>query len=730
MKRILPLLLVALLSFIAVEAQEHNILIYESSFMPESGLAIDKIGQDPSKRDCARIKMHINRMTSTEIDQLKVNTIGGIVKVTKQYVSLEGDGLIIELTAKPSTRFYLHHDKYGDSNEVNLNLEGNKEYRLSAELKVFYSIAISCDAKEAEVYIDDTFQGRIGDDYTLTAKDIIPGTHELRVVSGTSVVKRDIEVNSDNIYFRVDVNETPSLPQYVVFTVTPKDAIVVIDNVSKRPDADGVVQVKLHNGLYTYHVSAHGYHEEKGTVLVGGDKKVEMKVNLKPAHGWVVVESNQVLQGASVYIDDHYVSTVPFPSYKLASGEHTIKIIKDLYHTYEDTITIKDGETLKYAPTLTANFANVTVTTAKGADIYIDNKKKGTTTWTGNLETGFYIFEARKANHKTTTLPKEIKAQPQKQRINLDDPEPIMGSINLTCNPKIANITIDGKDMGETPLITSLIVGSHTVTIRKAGYKDETKVVTIKEGATEDVEFILKEDIAPGTLSVTSDQSDATVFVDGKLRGKTSGTFTAEAGTHKVVVEKSGYHSYSEEVYLPGGTTQSVNAHLKPTLTTRFTRNWVPAVGIYYGWGIAFETYDNSYKYFGEEQYESGTDYRSRSSFGLMLRLWGEESLFNIRTGLQLTSIHGGLKMFSVPTHLDLQFHGLGYSSPYISVGTNLYSVGYVNSYPLILQLGIMNHFGEVSINYQLYKSDSAKYHDGISNFSHSQLELRCGIYF
>ena len=173
LRRCLTLLFV-LLSIIAVEAQEHNILIYESSFMPESGLAIDKIGQDPSKRDCARIKMHINRMTSTEIDQLKVVTIGGTVKVTKQYVSLEGNGLIVELTAKPSTRFYLHHDKYGDSNIVDLNLEGNKEYRISAELKVFYPIVINCDAREAEVFIDDAFQGRIGDDYTLTVKDVVP----------------------------------------------------------------------------------------------------------------------------------------------------------------------------------------------------------------------------------------------------------------------------------------------------------------------------------------------------------------------------------------------------------------------------------------------------------------------------------------------------------------------------------------------------------------------------
>ena len=491
MKKILTLL-IALMSFVAVEAQEHSILIYESSFMPESGLAIDKIGQDPSKRDCARIKMHINRMTSTEIDQLKVETIGGIVKVTKQYVSLEGDGLIVELTAKPSTRFFLHHDKYGDSNEVVLNLEGNKEYRLSAELKVFYSIAISCDAKEAEVYIDDAFQGRISDDYTLTVKDVVPGTHELRVQSGTSVVKRDIEVNSDSIYFRVEVNETPSLPQYVLFNVTPKDAIVVVNNKSYSTDAEGVAQAKLYNGQYTYHASAPGYHDAKDTFTVNGEK-VEININLKPAHGWVYVESTTALQGASVYIDGVRIGNAPIKSNKLASGKHTIKILKDLYEPYEDTITIKDGETLKYTPTLTANFATVTVTTSEGADIYIDNKKKGTTTWTGDLETGLYVFEARKANHTPTQLPKEITAQPQKQKITLNAPKPIMGSIDITSKPTKASVYIDSKYVGETPLMTDFMIGSHEVSVKKNGYQTNVQTVFIEKSKIKDINVELNK---------------------------------------------------------------------------------------------------------------------------------------------------------------------------------------------------------------------------------------------
>ena len=87
-----------------------------------TGLALDPIAKDRSNRPCARIKLHVNRMTPEDISRLEVRTIGGSVLVMKQLVAHEGNGLIIELTAKPQTRFYLHHDRLGDSNPVTVAL--------------------------------------------------------------------------------------------------------------------------------------------------------------------------------------------------------------------------------------------------------------------------------------------------------------------------------------------------------------------------------------------------------------------------------------------------------------------------------------------------------------------------------------------------------------------------------------------------------------------------------
>ncbi len=713
MRRIFTLL-VALLTFVTVQAQvgSHSITIDEASFAPESGLAIDKIGKDTSQRPCARIKMRINRMTSTEIDQLKVMAVGGNVVVMKQYVATEGNGLIIELTAKQPTRFYLHHDKYGDSNEVSLTLEGDKEYKLSAQLNIVHSIAVSSNIKDAEVYIDDIYQGCIDDSFTLTVKDVTPGIHKLKVKSGVSFAEQKIEVNEDNIYFRIDLNTETSKPQYVIFEVTPKEATVVIEQKSYVPDAEGYVELRLYNGSYNYQVSAYGYHQESDSFIVNGSK-VEKVVKLKPAHGWVHIESASKLQDANIYIDGEYVGKAPLKSGKLASGKHNIKIVKNLYEPYEDTIIIKDNETLKFNPTLTANFATVTVNAAKGAEIYINNKYKGTTSWTGDLETGIYIFEARKANHETTSLSQEIKAQPQKQSITLDAPKAIMGSIDITSSPTKASVHIDSKYVGDTPLMTDIIVGPHKVTVGKKGYVSQTSEVNIKKGETKSITLNLQEDVEPGYIGISSYPSNAEVYIDGDYIGRTPiSSYAVERGKHTVKVTKSGYSSMTEEVTLKGGESKTIYPSLKESLGKKTKRavsnafdsvvdgvgdacdavvdtvedvvdtitdldgfNIGPSIG--FGFDLAALDYsgyyDNYYDgYYGGGYYDyyySAKNSKTRSSsddsegevggefsLGLTWRLWSYDSLINVTSGFQYT-LNSDRTFLSIPAIVNINLY-------------------------------------------------------------------------
>ena len=506
MKRILIFLLACLPLVVAAQTQK-LLEINQSSFRPVhtdalSGVAIDKIAKDPSQRPCARIKMHINRMTTDEIRGVIVRTIGGNVVLTKQIVAVEGNGLIIEMTAKEQTRFYIHHDKYGDSNEVSLNLEGNKEYRIDAQLNTLLHIAIGSNIIGADVYVDNNYKGKIDSNYTLTIGEVTPGAHKIKIQHGSLIAEKEIDVNSSNIFFRIDLNQETARPQYVVFQIEPKEAIVVVDGKKQIPDAYGIVKFVLNNGSYSYDISAKDHHNESGTFVVDG-KKVEKIVSLRPAYGYAKIPGTETLRGANIFIDGVLIGQAPVTSGKLSSGVHSVSIVKDMYKSHEGQITISDNQTTEYAPILVADFANVSLTAGEGFDIYINNEYKSKSSWSGVLATGSYIFEARREGYRSTTLTKEIVATSARQSYALPTPTPILGSINIDSTPAMADVYVDGKLAGRTPLMQDIIIGKHEVVLRKGDLVSEKQSVNIVEGQMANLNLTLVKQEPPKPMHQT-----------------------------------------------------------------------------------------------------------------------------------------------------------------------------------------------------------------------------------
>lgn len=495
MKKLL-LSLVAILSFAVAAAQEeHSIIIDQSSFRPIqsdalTGVAIDPIGKDSSRRPCARIKVKINRMTREEINAIdvKIHTNNELIKCkTAEYDT----GLILEMTALPVTRFYFYHPEFGYSNEVNLKLDADKEYYIEASLNQTYSIVVNCNVTDADVYIDGVFKGRTSNNYSLTVSEVMVGAHTLRVNYGGIKHEQKIMVNKDSIQFRQIINTEASKPQFVVFVVQPADAILMIDN-SVYPLQDGATSIMLENGTYNYTISAQDYHDLRGTFTVAGTK-VEKELRLNPAYGWLSVIGGS-LEGGAVYVDNKLVGTAPIKEFKLSSGEHQIRIIKELYKPYIETVTIRDNQTTNCTPSLAADFANVYITAPEGADIWINGNQKGSGSWSGKLAAGVYLFEARKAGYKSSSMSQTISTSSATQNYTLPAPTPIVGSLIVQGTPVMADVTVDGKSVGRLPLsLDNLLIGSHNVAVSKDGYAAHTQSITIAEGKTATITVALKK---------------------------------------------------------------------------------------------------------------------------------------------------------------------------------------------------------------------------------------------
>ncbi|MBE6188479.1 MAG: PEGA domain-containing protein [Rikenellaceae bacterium] len=437
MKRFLFAIL-TLIAFTATAQMENSIVLDAKSFRAVqqdelTGVNIDPIGLDHSRQACARIKIKFDRMSKAQIDALEVKMRSN-TDLTKQKVADYYDNvLILEMTAKPNTRFYFYSPEFGESNEVTLNLEGNSEYEMLASLNQTFSIVVSSNAENVDIYLDDVFKGKTDSSKSLTIKEVLIGAHTLKAVYGTVSSQQTIEVNSGSILFRQNVDTAASRPQFVVFAVEPQSAVVTIDG-KHYSLTDGAMRLVLESGTYNYTVSAAGYHSQSGTFTVAGSK-----------------------------------------------------VTKQI--------------------ALTADAATVTLTVADNAEIWVNGEKVGNSRWSGTLNSGTYIFEAKKAGHSTTTTSKHITSDNPQQSYTLESPKPLFGSLIVDGSPLMADVAIDGVGVGQMPLsLDNLLVGQHKITVSKSGYQPYTTTITVAEGKAASVNITLTKQLTSEQLRIKGDE--------------------------------------------------------------------------------------------------------------------------------------------------------------------------------------------------------------------------------
>lgn len=97
---------------------------------------------------------------------------------------------------------------------------------------------------------------------------------------------------------------------------------------------------------------------------------------LRPAFGYINVTSSPE-NGAVVFIDGKKVGQTPYKSERLASGDHTVKVMKEMFFPAENIITVTDSNTIDAPMIMRPNFVSVSITTDSVSYIYVDNEKKG-----------------------------------------------------------------------------------------------------------------------------------------------------------------------------------------------------------------------------------------------------------------------------------------------------------------------------------------------------------------
>ena len=154
------------------------------------------------------------------------------------------------------------------------------------------------------------------------------------------------------------------------------------------------------------------------------------------------------------------------------------------------------------------------------------------------------------------------------------------GRVNVESTPAGARVSVDGRDVGVTPLaIPALARGSHVVRITHQGYVAAERRVRIgsnQPAQSIEVELVAARparEAAPppsapertsGSLIVDSRPAGARVFVDGKLVGTTPLLLDAvAAGDHAVRLELDGFNSWTASTKVTAGERTRVSGSLE-----------------------------------------------------------------------------------------------------------------------------------------------------------------------
>ena len=165
----------------------------------------------------------------------------------------------------------------------------------------------------------------------------------------------------------------------------------------------------------------------------------------------------------------------------LPVGTHSYRVTAPGYAPHEETVTI-GADKVSRTVTLRSVKPHLTVTSATpGTEIFINESRKGTGSWSGELLADSYVIEGRLASHRPNSQTVTL-SEGEKRTVNIPALEPITGSLSIDYKPMDASVTVDGRSAGTTPLLLDdLLVGTHRVEISAPGYTSATLTATVTE---------------------------------------------------------------------------------------------------------------------------------------------------------------------------------------------------------------------------------------------------------
>ena len=347
----------------------------------------------------------------------------------------------------------------------------------------------------------------------------------------------------------------------IQFDVSPAepDEISISGGWFRMPIGDRIL---LRRGDYTVTIEKDGYYDVNQNFDVGDETSKTIEIRMRRLPGRLSVVTHPPVE-AVVAVDNSTVGKTPYGPVELQPGEHSVSVSADRYLPFGDVVNVAGlGQHEQLHVQLVRRWSNVEVRSEPaGASIFAGEQRIGETPVTVELLEGTHQISVLRDGFKAWDGSVVAKANTD-QALPLIRLEPANAKLLVNSIPRVANVTVDGRYRGQSPITLALSPDvDYEIGLSKAGYGATSRRIRLQAAESDSITVDLSA--RTGSLKINVQPGDASVYVDGRGRGSGSTTLKLSSAPHRVEVRKAGYETWSRSITPRPGYPQTVTARLR-----------------------------------------------------------------------------------------------------------------------------------------------------------------------
>ncbi len=259
--------------------------------------------------------------------------------------------------------------------------------------------------------------------------------------------------------------------------------------------------------------------------------------------------------------------------YLMRPGKYTLEALKECFLPLDHTFWVSDEKRQNLRLKMQKRPGRLMIRTYDsgdteniilGAQAYVDGTVVGNTP-IENLEIlpGLHKIEIRAENYQNFQTDVNVQGCDKFQEFNMAM-LPGWSDITVSSVPLDANVLIDGKFFGNTPLHIQLSPGSYLLEISSDLFKTWKHRLNVKPNEPQEIRDVRLHP-ADGKLTINTKPAGANIIIDGTFVGQTPLTLDIFPDKpHVVQISKAGYEKTNRNVQVASAKSKPLNVNLKP----------------------------------------------------------------------------------------------------------------------------------------------------------------------